>query len=156
MDIISRGHCKFVYGTTTIEIEYSKLEAIFMKPMEDNLFESKLNGNRYLKKVNHYSRFVVFEHLYKYPNPESKLLSYNFYKGKQVYFYPFSDGESVKNELGKAVYFTLTNISPFYLNSTDYHDVILLTFESNENVITSYVEKFGYGFKHSTQYGENL
>lgn len=155
MDIKNKENGKFIYNDTTTEISFSRLEAEFISPMRV-LIESKLNGNRSLKNKNTIAVIKFKIGLFKEENKESKALNYNFYLGKDVILYPWKDGEAMHNEFGKPVYFTLTNANFFFENTPEYEDLLILTFESKENVVMSYVERFGYGVKYSTQYGKRL
>jgi hypothetical protein len=155
MNITSLQHAKFNDGIVDTHIYFSKMDASFTQPFK-TLYENPLTGQRFLKTKVHKSEITFFVHIFKEANVQSKFNNYHFYEGKDVLLYPWADGNPLTNELGKAVQFSITHCQGFFLNSGGFEDVCLMTFSSKENTVMSYIERFGYGVKYSTQYGERL
>ena len=155
MDITNYQRGKIIYGITETHLYYSRLDPTFTDPIK-GLVESPISGKRHLVNKNHFGSFTVFMHISKHGYPEAMMDNFLWYIGRDVLFHPFHEGKAMHNEFGKPVLFTVTHAKPYFLNTLEYHDVLLMTFKSKENVVMSYKERYGYGVKYSTQYGERL
>ena len=127
---------KFItQGGTTVLLEYCKY--LIHEPEYRNLEQESIINNviKYTQIGVHWI-FQVQLHLYKY-GANSAVTTYNNligYLGSEVYLYPHKEGYAIKDTSGNDLLFHITEVTPSYLETADFKDVITLTFRSTKLV----------------------
>ena len=156
MAIFGSLYPKFIYDSTEVDLQNSLLDPVFLNS-DEIVHVSGLNGKKNYLNLFDNSKFTVTVNLFKYDNPTDKLLELYEYLNKSVTFYPFADGNPIKDIAGNVVLFTITNISPYFLFNTGEYDVVLIEFESNGYIYLGTVPlSFGYGYNYGMYYGYGL
>ncbi len=151
MSLFGNGHSKFRAGTTFIELENSLLDPTFLA-LDYVRQISAVNGNNIFIEKGNRSRFKVLIHLFKYADPSAKFNEILAYEETPVIFYPFQDGEPIKDFTGAEVNFYIAEIDLYWLETPKNQDIMVLTFEAEEytSLIT---EQCGYGYDYGNNYG---
>lgn len=126
--IFGTQHSKFVSGVNEVELTNSRIKPDWNVPSQI-MHKSIITGYRSFVNVIDYSFFPVTVFLYQEIDPNAKLQEIKTYRNSLVSFYPYSDGEAVKDSNGEEVQFFIT-ISPFYLNNENIFDGCLIKFVS--------------------------
>lgn len=151
------SNSKFITGATTVELLHSLLDPDYFIPDEVE-HTSIINGDVNYIWRGQYNKFLVTVYLFKYSDPKAKFLEIYSYKGTSVdYFYPFSDGEFIKDLGGNAVKFHISEVLPYYLTQDAYYDAVRITF--NPIKYSTYEDTpspFGYGYNYGMYYGWGL
>ena len=127
---------KFVASGSTVLLD----NAIILPTWADPRFieqTSVENGERTYDQLGDYSEFQVIINLFKEGSTALAKAKFN-----EIYahrfstineFYPHRDGDCLRDDGGTAVPFTMTECSPFYLDSIDpdVRDKLKLVFKSN-------------------------
>jgi hypothetical protein len=154
--IFGLQNSKFVSGSTTVDLAYTNLDPLFIIP---DLIEhvSPFTGIRHYLLKNTYAEFSITVHLWKYANPKAKYLEIMSYLNESVTFYPHKDGEPIRNLYNENVPCVLYSIEEYYLNDTNFYDVLKLNFKATEDVsYNNTTEILGYGYGYGTYYGGQL
>lgn len=125
-----------VSGNVTANFEHSLIETEWVEP---NIIEHKsvVTGARnYLTSESDgfgdYSNFTVTLYLSKYDSPAIKFNEIYAFNHTDVYFYPHSDGNPVRDSSNNNVVFHITDMKLNYLDTPDFKDVLVVTFKSKK------------------------
>lgn len=139
-------------GGVPVYFNYSKMTATLQEPT-NGLRENLNTGQRFGISKMHRATVQIFIHLHKENDPATKWATYLSHYGTEVYLYPDKDGDPFQNEWGEEMLFTLKDFNTFFDSSSEYRDLLILTFQSNENVDMSHKGLTGYGTDYATIYG---
>lgn len=138
MSIFGEGTPKFIYdlggaAEDEVTLEHS---AILQDTPEAEILEHKsnINGHREFIKLGSHWVFSVRLFLFKYADPATKYTEIRQYDGCDVVLYRRDDGEPFLNSTGDKILFTITEVTEGYLQTTDYHDILTITFKSKDYV----------------------
>lgn len=106
---------KIVSGVESVIFSHSYIDPVFNDPQVVEQV-SKINGHRnYLLKGDR-SHYVLSIHLALYDNPASSLDTILGFRGVYVdEFYPYKDGDPIKNVSGGIEAFSVTYVQPVYM-----------------------------------------
>jgi hypothetical protein len=123
---------KFVStGESPITVNLDYADIVKNEPVTDYVeLPSEITGERaFIKRGTHYE--VQFKiNLYKYSNPASKYADIMTYHGSTVTLWLHRDGGAYQTGSSTDALFLLKEVEPFFYESKDYPDYLLLTFVS--------------------------
>lgn len=117
-------------------LDYSKI--LTDRPIYSYLEQiSVINGN-----INHIDKgywweYIVRIHVFKESESIAKANKYYSYLGQDVYLYRHREAEPFKDENGNDVLFRIQEVTPSYLETSDYKDIIDIKFKSSKFIDAS-------------------
>lgn len=119
-----------------VALDYS---VILQDEPEQDLFSVKAvrTGKRVFNNAGKHWIFKVKIHLWKYADPSAKYLELKSYVGTEVILYRHSDYEPIYDSYGNIGRFFLQPIVELYSDRRNKYDVLLLTFRSNNYILSS-------------------
>lgn len=148
---------KIISGESEIILDHSILDPQWIQA-QTILFESVLTKERSYANDRHLSEFKVFVNLFKYDDPIAKALEIEALRNTDIYFYPHSDGDAMKNLYDEEVEYNVTNIEYYPLSVLASEDVCVITLSPIQPIrlFASGVSGNGYGTAYGANYGGGL
>ena len=158
MSIFGIGTPKYVRESVTTTLNFCRR---LKDQPEYNLrwHESEINQKVYFNKSPYHWIFSVLIHLYKYADPKAQLLLLQSHLHSEVKLWRHSDGSPVSDNTGSTVMFGITEVTPIYLEQSDWTDGVIMKFRSvspNVDLSQDWMTDLGYGFNYGSNYGVNL
>ena len=134
--IFGIGSPRFIYnhtlpGEVTVDLDNAKI--LDFTPETEYVEQvSLIDGQteRFSRGASWTVRILI--HLFKYTDPTAIYQTIAGYIGKNVTLYMHRDGLPFLGSLMGDCLFTLKEVAPFFLTTTDFKDVAILTFENVE------------------------
>jgi hypothetical protein len=151
--IFGQGNCIIRYSSTNYEVPYSKI--ITPNWQDDRVLEDEsiVNGYRRMVWLWTHCDFLIRSFLCNYSSLSDRITAYNTLQGlnhKDVYFYPYKDGDVAADADGKIIKDSANADVPFFVmsvvpgslddfNTLDVVDIYLkskVPFDITKSVIT--------------------